>query len=84
MLNVCAGLFFVWISKQLIDIATRSIEGNMVHYIVLLIATMVGQIILSALKNRLEAENDIYFKNRWRYKLFSRLMLSTVLKKMCV
>ncbi len=74
MLNVCAGLFFVWISKQLIDIATRSIEGNMVHYIVLLIATMVGQIILSALKNRLEAENDIYFKNRWRYKLFSRLM----------
>lgn len=77
ILNVCAGLFFVWISKQLIDIATRSIEGNMAHYIVLLIATMVGQIILSALKNRMEAENDIYFKNRWRYKLFSRLMDST-------
>lgn len=77
ILNVCAGLFFVWISKQLIDIATRSIEGDMTHYIVLLIATMAGQIILSALKNRLETETDIYFKNKWRFKLFSHLMAST-------
>lgn len=77
ILNVCAGLFFVWVSKQLIDIATRSIEGNMTHYIVLLIATMCSQIILSALKNRLETETDIYFKNKWRHKLFSHLMIST-------
>jgi len=76
ILNVCAGLFFVWVSKQLIDIATRSIEGNMTHYIVLLIATMCSQIILSVLKNRLETETDIYFKNKWRHKLFSHLMIS--------
>ncbi|RNC64565.1 ABC transporter ATP-binding protein [Proteiniphilum sp. X52] len=76
ILNVCAGLFFVWVSKQLIDIATRSMEGNMTHYIVLLIATMCSQILLSVLKNRLETETDIYFKNKWRHNLFSHLMIS--------
>lgn len=77
ILNVCAALLFVWLSKQLIDIATHADEGNMTHYIVLLIATMGSQIILSVLKGRLEAETDIRFKNKLRYALFSHLMIST-------
>ncbi len=77
ILNVGAGLFFVWISKQLIDIATRSAEGDITHYTLLLVAIMASQIILSAWRNRIESEADIYFKNKWRHSLFSRLMAST-------
>ncbi len=77
VLGVCTGLFFVWVSKQLIDIASRSAEGNMTHYIILLIATIAVQIILSAWKSRLEVQTDISFKNRVRHKLFSHLMIST-------
>ena len=40
ILNVCAGLFFVWVSKRLIDIATRSVEGEMKYYIVLLVGVI--------------------------------------------
>lgn len=77
IMSVCAGLFFVWVSKQLIDIASRSIEGNMMHYTLLLIGTIAIQIILSAWKGRLEMQTDIIFKNKVRHKLFSHLMIST-------
>lgn len=77
ILNVSAGLFFVWVCKQLIDIATLAVDGNMNKYILLLVATTCAQIILTAVKNRLEIQADIIFKNKFRYKLFSNLMTST-------
>lgn len=77
MVNIVAGLFFIWVSKQLIDIASRAIEGDMVNYIVLLVATILIQTLLSAWKTRLETETDIDLKNRVRHRLFSHLMIST-------
>lgn len=76
ILNVCAGLFFVWVSKRLIDIATRSVEGEMKYYIVLLVGVIGLEILFSAWKNRLESQTDICLKNRLRYDLFAQLMFS--------
>lgn len=77
ILDVSAVLLFVWASKQLIDIATRSAEGNMKPYIALLIGTICLEILLSTWKNRLESQTDILFKNKMRYNLFSQLMFSS-------
>src|SRR5690554_6613337 len=77
ILNVCIGLFFVWVSKQLIDIASRAIEGNMLQYIILLVGAIAAQILLSSWRSRLEMQTDIIFKNKVRHKLFSRLMITT-------
>ncbi len=76
ILDVSAALLFVWTSKQLIDIATHTAEGNMKYYITLLIGTICVEILLSAWKNRLESQTDIQLKNKLRYDLFSQLMLS--------
>lgn len=77
IIEVGTGLSFVWISKQLIDIATRTTEGNMQFHIALLIGTMCLQIILSSWKNRLESLTEIRLKNKLRYNLFSQLMYSS-------
>lgn len=76
MVNIVTGLFFIWVSKQLIDIASHAIKGNMTHYILLMVGTIVLQTLLSAWKIRLETETETYLKNRVRHKLFSRLMIS--------
>lgn len=77
ILNVSAALLFIWASKQLIDIATRSVEGNMKYYITLLIGAICVEILLSAWKNRLESQTDMQLKNKLRYDLFSQLMFSS-------
>ncbi len=74
--HICASLFFILICKQLIDIATHSVDGNMKYYIALLVATVGIEIALSTWKARLESQTDIRLKNELRYKLFSQLMLS--------
>ena len=77
MVSIVSGLFFIWISKQLIDIASHAIEGNIKHYIFLLIGTIILQALLSAWKGRLETETETDLKNKVKYNLFSHLMIST-------
>lgn len=77
ILHVCTSLLFVWVCKQLIDIATDSFNGKIEHYAALLIATIAIELILSAWSSRLENQNETLLKNKLRYHLFSHLMLST-------
>jgi len=76
VLRICASLLFVWVCKQLIDIASRVIDGNMVHYAVFLVVVVVIELLLSAWSHRLENGNDIRLKNKLRHALFSHVMLS--------
>lgn len=77
ILRVGASLLFVWVCKQLIDIATRISDGNIGHYMVLLIVVVLTEISLSAWVNSLNNKNDIRLKNKLRYNIFSHLMTST-------
>ena len=74
--RVCASLLFVWVCKQLIDIATHTTEGHMGYYTGALIAVVIAEIALSAYVNRLENRNDIRLKNVLRHSLFSHFMVS--------
>jgi ABC-type multidrug transport system fused ATPase/permease subunit len=74
--QICASLFFIWLCKQLIDIATRTADGDMKFFIILLVTTICTEIALSAWRTRLESQTDIRLKNELRYRLFSQLMLS--------
>lgn len=76
ILDVCSSLLFVWACKQLIDIATNTVQGNMLHYAILFIVSIVLQIFFSTCYNRLEGLNDAQLKIKLRYNLFSYLMTS--------
>lgn len=74
MLHVAISLFYVWTSKQLVDIATSRVEGNMYVFIALMLACIGSQILLSAAVSRMEVETEIDMKNRLRYRFFSHIM----------
>lgn len=76
VLRVCFSLMFVWLCKQLIDIASHVVEGNISYYIVLLVVVMICELFLSAYGGWLENRNDIRIKNKLRHNLFSHLMFS--------
>lgn len=74
MFHVGVSMSFVWICKSLIDIVTSASEGNLKVYIVLMVACLLVQVVLSSLETRITSYTDISFKNRLRHKLFSTLM----------
>lgn len=74
LVHVAISLFYVWTSKQLVDIATSRIEGNMYLYIAMMVACIGSQILLSAAVSRMEVETEMDMKNRLRFKMFSHIM----------
>ena len=74
LVHVAISLFYVWTSKQLVDIATSRIEGNLYIFIALMAACIGLQILLSAAVSRMEVETEIDMKNRLRFRLFSHIM----------
>lgn len=76
ILRVCVSLSFVWVCKQLIDIASHTTDGSTGYYTALLIVTVAIELSLSAWNNYQENKNDICLKNKLRHKLFTNAMLS--------
>ncbi len=74
LVHVAISLFYVWTSKQLVDIATSRIEGSLYLFIALMAACIGLQILLSAAVSRMEVETEIDMKNRLRFRLFSHIM----------
>ena len=72
--HVGVSLFYVWVCKQLVDIATSRAEGNMYLFILLMATCILSQIALSTLVSRMEVESEIDMKIRLRHRLFSHVM----------
>lgn len=75
-LSVCASLFFVWISKRLVDIATGVQEGGIVENVALMIICMLIQLLVWTAGSWLETQNGVRMNNKLRYSLFNHLMMS--------
>lgn len=76
ILRMCFSLFFVWLSKRLVDIATGHIEAGFSSYIYLMGLCIVAQLVLSVVRERLDSMNTVALKNQLRYHYFAHLMRS--------
>lgn len=74
VVHIGVSLFYVWVCKQLVDIATSRAEGNIYIYIILMAACIISQILLSTMVSRMEVESEIDIKIRLRHRLFSHIM----------
>ena len=74
VIYVALSLSYVWISKQLVDIATNRAPGNLILYICMMVGCLVAQILVSSLTSRLEIESEVDLRSRMRYRLFSHVM----------
>lgn len=71
--HVMASLGFVWACKQLIDVATGTVEGSLTLYAWLLTGVIVLQLTFTGIKNWLAAYCDIAVRNTLRKDLFVSL-----------
>ncbi len=76
MLYVGASLFFIWVSKCLIDVATGQSEGSMSLLIALLIGCMIVRLLLSTSGARMSSKMEVRLSNELRHDIFTRLMES--------
>ncbi|MBQ8673092.1 MAG: ABC transporter ATP-binding protein [Bacteroides sp.] len=74
--QTAASLAFVFVCKQLVDNATGRSTDSMGLLILLLVATLLGQLLFSGLNNHLEGKNKIMLQNRSRRRLFRSVMQS--------
>lgn len=77
VIYVALSLWYVWVSKHLVDIVTQREEGSLLLYICLMVGCLVAQVSLSAFTSRLEIEAEVDVRNRMRHKLFSHIMDSS-------
>lgn len=76
IVQVALSLFFVWICKLLVDIATGHVEGRLELYAGILVGCMGLQLVLSALSTWVDSRTEIDLRNRMRARLFNHLMES--------
>lgn len=73
---VSASLLFVWVSKQLVDSVTVKTADSISWPIALLIGSLILQLILAVVENRLGNLNVARLKNRLRQRLFTTVLTS--------
>lgn len=76
MLYVGASLFFIWVSKCLIDVATGQSDGSINLLIALLIGCMIIRLLLSTSGARMSGKMEVRLSNELRHDIFTRLMES--------
>lgn len=76
MLYVGASLFFIWVSKCLIDVATGQSAGSISLLIALLIGCMIIRLLLSTSGARMSGKMEVRLSNELRHDIFTRLMES--------
>lgn len=73
---VSVALLFVWVSKRLVDSVTVETTGTVAWPIALLIGSLMLQLVLAAVENRLGNLNAARLKNRLRQRLFTTVLTS--------
>lgn len=75
-LNVSVSLFFVFVCKHLIDIATGVSTDSLGTYIGWMAACLSTQLVLSVIRSRLASRTEVRLRNHLHNRLFTHLMKS--------
>ena len=70
MIEVFCGLMFVWASKNVIDIASKSLEGSLFNGIIILISVILIQIGFSSISLWIAGIMPLSLLNKIKHKLF--------------
>ena len=76
LLRIGLSLFFVYLCKHIVDIATGTVDGNLYHWVGGMIAFVVLQLLLTLVNARIKERNRIELTNQLRRKIFAKAMNS--------
>lgn len=75
-LNVSVSLYFVYVCKHLIDIATGVSSDSLGTYIGWMAACLATQLVLSVIRSQLANRTEVRLRNHLHNRLFTHLMKS--------
>lgn len=79
LLGICSvsiSLFFIYVCKKLVDIATHTANGSLMSYTCLMLGALSIQLLLSALTIRFGNSTSARMTNLIRHRIYSHLMES--------
>ena len=79
--KVIFDLIFILQSKHMIDIATKTVEGDLWKEAYILVTIILTSLILSAINSYLYTQAENLMKNRLRERLFTHLMIAPMYKR---
>ena len=77
MVGVAASLGFVWVSKKVVDIATRTSEGSLTSFVLLMLGIMLLQLLCRVGGRYWEGLIVVKAQNALRSSAFRKVMFST-------
>lgn len=76
IVSVSVSLYFIYVCKKLVDIATHTVDGSLSLYTWLMVGTLVAQLLISALSIHFGNATSAHMTNLIRYRIYSYLMES--------
>lgn len=73
VIRIAASLSFIWISKEMIDMAVRS-DGNLTKYALLLVSALVAEILCSVAQRYINVRAEAGIRNSLRSRVFDRAL----------
>lgn len=73
VIRIAASLSFIWISKEMIDMAVRS-DGNLTKYALLLVSALVAEILCSVVQGYINVRAEAGIRNSLRSRVFARAL----------
>lgn len=73
VIRIAASLSFIWISKEMIDMAVRS-DGSLAKYALLLVSALVVEILCSVAQGYINVRTEAGLRNSLRSRVFDRAL----------
>lgn len=73
IIRIAASLSFIWVSKEMIDMAVRS-DINLTKYALLLVSALVAEILCSVVQGYINVRTEAGIRNSLRSRVFARAL----------
>lgn len=73
MMRIAASLSFIWVSKEMIDMAVRS-DGSLMRYVVLLVLALAMEILCSVAQGYIDVRTEARVRNDMRCRVFGKAL----------
>lgn len=73
MIRIAASLSFIWVSKEMIDMAVRS-DGSLMRYVVMLVLTLAMEMLCSVAQGYIDVRTEARVRNDLRCRVFGKAL----------
>ena len=73
MIRIAASLSFIWVSKEMIDMAVRS-DGSLMRYVIMLVLTLAVEMLCSVAQGYIDVRTEARVRNELLCRVFDKAL----------